>query len=245
MDEMIFKVNSFAIYSLSLIVVASFLWGSFVFYKKAIESHFEELPVLDAVVFIAFWSFISGRMLFFFMNMSMFKDHWTRIFFLKDYPGLSQWGIIVGIFFGLYLALKNLKAKYIDWLDLVILGLLGGLPIYFACLGLVDFNWYNLVIAIVLAFVFGFLWRAENDYRTYSWYRYKRTQARTGFLSGAGLVVFGVLNLVLLVFSKPSLVETLLGSISIVAGVMIVYIRSGRTIKEDIKIIANYGRKKQ
>ena len=244
MDEMLFKVNSFAVYSFSLLVVFSFLWGSFIFYKKAIESHFEELPVLDTIVFIGFWSFIWGRVFFFLLNLAVFKDHWIRIFFLKDYPGLNHWGLIAGLLFGLFLSLKNLKTKYVDWLDLVMLGMLGGLPVYFAGLCLVSFTWYNLALAVLLSIAFGFFWKAENDYRTYSWYRYKKTQAKTGFLSGSGLVVFGIVNILVQIFGNWSLIEVLLDISLIVAGIVLVYIRSGRTVKEDIKIVSKYGRKK-
>lgn len=243
MDEMLFKVNSFAVYSFSLLVVFSFLWGSFVFYKKAIESHFEELPVLDTVVFIGFWSFIWGRVLFFIFNYGIFRDHWVRVFFLKDYPGISHWGLIIGLLFGLYLSLKNIKAKYVDWLDLIMLGVIGGLPIYFAGLTMISFSWFNLVMSVVLAIAFGFFWKAEGEYRTYSWYRYKRTQARSGFLSGSGMIVFGLVMLIVQLFGAKSLVEILLSVSLIVAGIVLVYIRSGRTIKEDIKIVSKYGRK--
>ena len=241
---MIFKVNSFAIYSFSLLVVMSFLWGSFIYYKKAIESHFEEIPVLDSLVFIGFWSFVWGRIIFMFMNLSVFKDHWLRVFFLKDYPGLSHWGLIVGLLLGLYLATKDIKAKYMDWLDLVMLGFLGGLPIYFVGLSFISFKWHFLVASLVLAFIFSFAWKAENEYRTYSWYRYKKTQAKSGFLSGFGIIVFGLVNLLSQFWGQKSVVDIIFGSILIVTGIVLVYIRSGRTLREDIKIISKYGRKK-
>ena len=114
MDQLLFKVNSFGVYSFSFLAVIAFLWGSFVFYKKAIESHFDELPVLDTVVFVGFWSFIWGRLTYFLFNLDIFKDHWIRILFLKDYPGLNHWGVIIGILFGLFLTIRYLKVKYID-----------------------------------------------------------------------------------------------------------------------------------
>lgn len=241
---MLFRVNSYVVYSFSLLTVVSFLWGSFVFYKKAIESHFEEFPVLDTIVFVAFWSFIWGRLVFFLTNWGIFKDHWSRIFFLKDYPGISHWGLVIGIFFGLFLSLRYLKVKYVDWLDLVMLGLIGALPVFFAGLALILFKWFYLVMAVVLALAFGFFWKAENEYRTYSWYRYKKTQAKSGFLSGSGMIVFGLVTIIDQLFSSKTVLEMAIGACLIVAGIVLVYIRSGRTVKEDIKLISNYGRKK-
>ena len=244
MEATLFKVNSFAVYSFSLLVVLSFLWGSFIFYKKAIESHFEEIAILDIIVFVAFWSFVSGRMLYVLMNLAIFKDHWTRLFFLKDYPGISQWGLVVGILLGLFLAVRKLKVKYVDLLDMCVLGLLGGLPIYFSGLCFIQFKWFYLAVAIVMAFIFLFFWKAENDYRTYGWYRNKKTHAKSGFIAGSGIVVFGLLNLISQVWLGRQLIEMVLGGFLIVGGSVLVYIRSGRTVKEDIKIISNYGRKK-
>lgn len=240
---MLFRLNSYAVYSFSLVVVISFLWGAFVFYKKAIESHFDDISVLDAVVYIAFWGFILGRLAFALLNWNEFSGRLSRIFFLKDFPGLSQWGMLAGLLVGLWFLAKRIKAKYIDWLDLVALGFSATLPVFFAGLCLIQFNWIYLGTAIVLSLLFGYFWKAEDEYRTYSWYRNKRTQAKTGYISGAVLSLYGLLNLIFFVIFKGKLIDVLLSVFLIVAGIVLVYIRSGRTLKEDIKNISKYGRK--
>lgn len=245
MDSILFSISSYSVYSFSLLVVLSFLWGSFVFYKKAIESHFEEVVILDIVVFSAIWSIIFGRLIFFFVNYSVFKDHISRILFLKDYPGFSEWGLVSGMLLGLFLIIRKMKLKYIDLLDLMSLGLLGGLPIFYAGLSLFQFSLKNLIFAIVLGVLFVFFWKAEDDYRTYAWYRNKKTHAKSGFIAGMGGVVFGLKGVISQIIGGLNLFNLFCSIGLIVGGLVLVYIRSGRTIKEDLKIFLKYGRKKQ
>src|SRR5258706_14280654 len=92
MDEAIIRLGNIAIYGFGLLAVFSFLWGSFVFYKKATESHFEDASIFDGVVLAAFWGFIGGRLFFVVFFMGSFWDHWSRIFFFNDFSGIYKWG---------------------------------------------------------------------------------------------------------------------------------------------------------
>ena len=152
--------------------------------------------------------------------------------------------MLLGVFVGLFLLTKRIKAKYVDWLDLVMLGFSASLPLFFSGLCLIKFSWIYLGIAVVSALLFVYFWMAENNYRTYGWYRNKRTQAKTGFIAGSVILTYGLLNVMLSIITKGSLIDISLSSILIVTGMVLVYIRSGRTVKEDIKNISNYGRKR-
>lgn len=245
MENTLIRFDSLVIYSFSLVMVLAYLWGSFVFYKKALEARFEETLVLDAIVMSAFWSVILGRILFVLFNYSGFDGHLMRIFFLKDYPGLSLWGVLLGIALANWILVKGFKLKFIDWFDLMILGLVGGLPVFLAGLTILVFKWQYLVMAVVAALVFGFFWKAEDEYRMYSWYRGKKTHAKSGLISGFGLVFFGLVGIVMEAMGSRTLREILMNSFLIVGGLVMVYIRSGRMLSEDIKTIKNkYGRKK-
>ncbi|KKT53775.1 MAG: hypothetical protein UW48_C0024G0006 [Microgenomates group bacterium GW2011_GWC1_44_23] len=106
MNEAVLRVSNIYIYGFGLLAVLSFLWGSFVFYKKSQESHFEDFHILDSVVMSAFWAFIVGRLAFVALNMATFWNHFPRILLLSNYPGIDRWGVILGIALGVFISGK-------------------------------------------------------------------------------------------------------------------------------------------
>lgn len=231
-------------YGFGLLGVFAFLWGSFIFYKKAVESHFEDFSILDSVVLSGFWCFIVGRLFFVFENIGSFWNNWSRIFLLNNYPGLSRWGILAGLAIGLWFAIRKLKAKFLDWFDLVSLGVNSGMSIIFAGMALFKFSWQYLLISLIYLIVFSYFWSIEDKYRTIDWYRNKKTSAKSGFISGFSIMIWGGLFLVEnLLFGRVGLISGLWSLCLFVGGPVLVYIRSGRTIKDDIKLITKNGRK--
>ena len=85
---------------------------------------------------------------------------------------------------------------------------------------------------LFLALWFFFLWWAESEYRTFEWYRFRKTQAKTGFVTGAFVFGFGMINLIAdLLVKRPAGWYVYLSMV--VAGVLVVYIRSGRKLEKD------------
>jgi len=245
MSDAIYRFGDLSIYGFGLLATLSFFWGSFVFFKKAIESHLEEFHVLDGVVMAAFWSFIVGRLTFVILNFSTFWNHFSRVFLLADFPGIDRWGVIVGVYLGIFWTVRKVKAKTLDWFDIVSLGVLSGTAIFFAGLAWLAYSWQYGVMGFIYLIAFVVAWRAEDSYRTYSWYKSNKTSSRSGLITGFSISSWGLFYLFekLMINRQISLVTGLWCAFLFVAGIVLVYIRSGRTATEDIKIILKHGRK--
>ncbi len=239
------RLNNISVYGFGLLAVFSFLWGSFVFYRRALELHQDEAQILDSVVLAGFWSFILGRLIYALTNLAVFGNHWSRFFLLTNYPGLSRWGVILGVVAGVGLLLRKVKGKFVDWMDMVAVGVTAGTAVFFAGMAVISLKWQFALLAFLYLLGFIYFWLVEGRYRTLSWYRNNKTSARSGFVAGFSLSFWGVLflaeELLLGVFgwgtSAPG------AFILFVSGLILVYIRSGRTAKEDINTIFRHGKK--
>ena len=244
MNEAIIRINNIPVYGFGLLAVIAYLWGSFIFFKKANESHFENRSILDSVVLSAFWGFIIGRIVFAILNIGMFWNHLPRLFLLTNYPGLDRFGVILGIAFGLWLCLRKIKVKFMDWFDLTTLGISAGTAIFLAGLAILAFMWQYIVLALIYLLVFIYFWNVEERYRTFAWYRNNKTSARSGFVAGFSISLWGLLFLVEKIMTVSYYWPIGLWSgILFVGGLVLVYIRSGRTITEDLKNILKNGKK--
>ncbi len=234
----VFRISGISIYTLGLVVVVSYLFGAFVYYKKAIEAHIEEVIVLDTIVICAFWAIMLGRVSFVVLNFSQFFKHLSRIFLLVDYPGVERWGVFLGIFLGLYLVLRKKKMKLIDFLDLITLGFFVSSSFFWIGLNFINFYWQNLVLGFYYFLIFGFLWKLERTYRLISWYRAGKAFAKSGFVLGFGLAALGVgFGLEKLLFVSMFWQNMLVSIGFLFSGLALVYIRSGRILVDDIKVI--------
>lgn len=244
MDEAVLKISSLYIYGFGLLTVLSFLWGAFVFYKKSLESHFEDLMVLDCVILSGFWAFIIGRLVFVALNLSTFWNHFPRILLLTNYPGVDRWGAIAGIALGVLLSVRKTKARFFDWFDLVSLGILSAIAVFLSGLFLFTRSFGYLGLSFLNLLLFLYLWNVEDKYRTFDWYRGKRTSAKSGFISGMVVSSFGLsYAFEEFLFGGVSTWGLIWGSCLFVCGLVLVYIRSGRTVAEDIKNIFKHGQK--
>jgi prolipoprotein diacylglyceryltransferase len=231
MEGAVLRIETVTVYWYSAILALSFLWGAFAAYKKAVEAHMEDIQVLDTVVMTGFWSFVLSRLIYVLLNINIFWNNWPRILFLKNYPGLDHLGLLLGIVVALLIAGLNRKQKFFDWLDFAMTGMVGGMSVYFAGMMVLNFSWISLAGALVSLGVFVYLWRAERVYRTYGWYKNKKTQSRTGFLSGTALSFYGLTHIILSVLTNPRNIFTLVVNLLLfVGGFVIVYSRSGRNL---------------
>ncbi len=244
MNDVVYRFGSISIYGFGLLVAFAFLWGSFVFYKKAVESHLEEFHILDGVVMSAFWAFIVGRFFFVILNLDTFWNHFSRIFLFSNFPGIDRWGVMVGIYLGAYWTIRRVRAKVLDWFDLISLGISSGISIFYAGVSVFNFSWQYFLISIIYLLVFLALWGAEDKYRTFNWYKSNKTSARSGLIAGFSLSFWGIVSILeKWLIAGINTGEIIWGGILFVGGIVLVYIRSGRTVTEDIKIILKHGRK--
>ncbi len=244
MNDTIFSLGNFSLYGFGLLSTFAFLWGSFVFYKKAVESHFEEMHILDGVVVGAFWAFIMGRLSYVILNYQTFWNHLPRIFLFSNFPGIDRWGVLLGVFLGVLWTVRRVKGKAMNWFDLVALGVTAGMSVFFAGLSLISLSWQYGLVSFLLLLFFSWFWGAEEKYRTFGWYKANKTSAKSGFIFGFSLSLWGVVYLLERILVKRfGLWEALWSLCLFVGGLVLVYIRSGRTVAEDIKTIFKYGRK--
>jgi hypothetical protein len=104
--------------------------------------------------------------------------------------------------------------------------------------------WQFLVLAFLYLAGFIYFWSIEEKYRTFGWYRNNKTSARSGLITGLSIAIWGVLFLAERLLIKDFVWPVAVWSgVMFVGGLVIVYIRSGRTVAEDIKSIFKHGKK--
>jgi len=245
MQPIVASFNEVNLYAYSFVVTLAFLWGGFVFYKRATESHFEEEKALDVVVLSGFFSLIIGRTIYAIENYWLFWGNLVRVILLKNYPGISPWGILLGVWLTLYLILGKEKKKLVDLLDHALVGIVSAMSVMLAGFVIINFSIILLVVWFFTFLFFLMLWKMESEYRTFEWYRYKRNQAKSGLISGLGISYFASIVMALGLLSRSLNWLTALVSLMVfVGGFVLLYIRSGRVFADDIKIILKHDRKK-
>lgn len=244
MNEAILRINNIPVYGFGLLAAFAFLWGSFVFYKKANESNFEGKYILDSVVLSAFWAFIIGRVVFALLNIEMFGNRLSRLFLMTNYPGLDRFGVIMGIALGLWLCLRKIKGKFMDWFDLSVLGISSASAVFMAGLAVLTLTWQYAILSLFYLGLFVYLWNAEAKYRTFGWYRNNKTSSRSGFITGVSISSWGLLFL-----AEKLLIGGYRWPMGVWSGVLfgmglvLVYIRSGRVAADDLKTIFKHEKK--
>lgn len=222
------------VYILSLSVVLAYFWYSFVVYKKGLEYRYAPESLLDLALLSGVFSWSGARLSFVLTHLSTFQTNWLRIFLLSAYPGYDYLGLLVGLVVGLSLLSRRGEVKLSDGLDLSGLGLSGAIA--FERLGRVFSGQVTLVLgvpgeilqAFLFLLIFVLLWKLEGEYRTFEWYRFRKTQAKSGFIFGAFLFLSGI------VIGFNSL---LLGVASVLVGTLVVYWQSGRSLDYDVKLL--------
>ncbi len=243
MGDVLVSIGRFSVYTLSLWVVLSYFWYSFVIYKKGLEYRYAPESLLDLAVLSGLFGWLGARLGFVASHLSIFQVNWLRVFLLSGYPGYDYFGLLVGLILGVSLISRRGELKVNDGLDLVGLGLPGAMA--FERLGRVFGNQVTVVFgvplqifqAFVLILIFVWLWKLEGEYRTFEWYRFRKTQARSGFIFGSFLFLSGLIVVVSNVWPKMSLVMVGLGLVSVCGGIIWVYRQSGRSLAHDVKLL--------
>jgi len=228
------------VYILSLFVVLAYFWYCFVVYKKGLEFRYTAETLYDLVLLSGALGWLFARLGFAIEHFSVFKVNFLRLVLLSEYPGYNYLGLVVGLVLAVAILARREEIKSYEGLDLLGLGLPGAMA--FERLGRVFSGEVRLVWqlpvellqALVWLLVFVWLWRLEKEYRTFSWYRFRRTQARPGFIFGSFLFLSGLV--MMLSNSWP------LGLFGLILGAIIIYGRSGRSLSHDVKLLPVIGK---
>lgn len=222
------------VYILSLSVVLAYFWYSFVVYKKGLEYRYAPESLLDLAVLSGVFAWLGARLSFVLFHWATFEANWLRVFLLLAYPGYDYFGLLVGLVVGVAWLARRGEIKLSDGSDLVGLGLSGAIA--FERLGRVFSGQVTLVFgvpaeilqAFLFLLIFVWLWKLEGEYRTFEWYRFRKTQAKSGFIFGAFLFLSGIV----IGFNSVQL-----GVASILVGIAVVYNQSGRSLSYDVKLL--------
>lgn len=241
----IIKISGLTVYSLGFFSAISFLWGAFIFYKKTSETHLEEDRILDLIAISGFWGFLIGRVGFVILNYSTFVKHWTRVLMITSYPGLDRWFVLLGFVLALIVGLKKERSKYFDYLDKFSLAFVAGSGVFWAFLSLIFFEWQRAVIGLLFVIATFWLWKLENQYRFFDWYKGNKNSARPGFVTAVGFSIVGLAFIFELVIYKSSfLFSYVFGFLIFVVGLFLLYIRSGRVLVEDLYFLKKWKKTK-
>lgn len=230
-------------YWMSFFVVLSYLWFGFIVYRKGLEARYHEESVLDMIVLSGVSSLVGGRLVHIIFNWDGFKENWIRIFMIMAYPGYHLLGLIAGLFFSVWILSRREEIKFFDSLDILLLGLVAGSP--FERVGRVLIGetrvWINfpieLIQAILMLSCFIWLWKVESEYRTLDWYKNRQTVAKSGFITGMGVGLLGLILLITSWWGELSLSQLILGLGMLVFGGAWIYVRSGRSFLSGVKLL--------
>jgi hypothetical protein len=235
--EILFSFGSLRVYTMSLFLVIAFFWSGMVIAKKAVEYHLGETEVFDAITLALLGVGVLIKIL--------------------GYLNLSNYG-----FLALFLAVTGASwflAKRSDEKLMTILDVMAlGVPMVFVWwnLGLFwarDFaglpmsgEWgvvseqlrvwpVELARAFLSLLAFLWLWKLEGEYRCFGWYRGRRSAANTGFIVGAMLVFWGVIE-VIGGFMSVNTGQWFFyeRGIMIILGMAVIYWRSERNLRVDL-----------
>lgn len=253
MKPVLLQLGPITIYSMGVFLFLAILLGSFVVYKKGKEYHFEEEEMFDVVFKCLFWALLGGRIVYVVLNFEQFGWSVLRWLWVTHYVGINLWGALAGASLWLMVWAKKEDEKVFEWLDVLALGTMLGLGIGMIGAFLngsfqgVESSFFlavswpgregvipvQLWAAGLLLGGFGWLMKAEGNFRTFEWYRGGKTEAKSGFIVFASLIWLGVVWLILASWRvRP---EWLMPGLVLLSGLVGLYWRSGREWRQDLQ----------
>lgn len=228
---------SFAIGS---VVVTPFFWSmllaaaaaAFSFWRK-LKDDYQDDEIFSLSILIGFSALVIGRLFFVFFNFSTYGFYLVEWFTLSYKSNFSLSGAFLGAVLAGGRPFFRSKKKYWEIWDALVLPLA-----YFLLAGslgkfLTSFDFTFLAYAAVGVFLSTYSLWAKKRYRSFSWYK----SGKTGFVFSSGMaLVFSLLFLLAILFQGRLYCECLISLLFSVISLFLLYFRSERSIKEDLKI---------
>jgi len=220
------SIGPIDIHSFGVLLFLGFFLGAFKLWQKAKEAGWEESAVMDGWLIAGAGAVITGRLGYILFYPEVFGGSWYKMIFLTKFPGLSAetaWlgGLIILLVWGF-----KQKLNFWTWFEAVVAAVL--LVEIMAHLGSLLAGADRLAETIRVAglvLVYGLLNFWEKRYRTLN--------LKEGVLAAAYLILTGVLSFGL--GWRQSQPYQWWGVGLAVAGGLILWFRSGITIKAPVK----------
>jgi phosphatidylglycerol---prolipoprotein diacylglyceryl transferase len=257
MWPILFSLGPVQLKTWNVMIVLAFLATGFVFWRKARDEHYEEMEVFDGFLISMVVGLLVARLGFVVTHWTEFELNIVKWIDLFTYPGLSWLFAVLGAGWALIRFAKNRKWDVFEildfwltalclgqvwlwlgwWLDGTRFGLASTLPWAMHFPNVVDTHHPTQVYAAGLyGILFWFLSWLEYHYRTFEWYKTGRKSALTGFVTGSFLIGHGLIQAGLAALMPAQLqmfgwrLDYWLAGAAAVLGVIVIYVRSGRTI---------------
>ncbi|MBI4009128.1 prolipoprotein diacylglyceryl transferase [Candidatus Roizmanbacteria bacterium] len=105
------------IYTFGVFLVLAFFWGSFLLWKNIRLTSYKEEEIFDGLFFSLFGALFFGRLFYVILNFEKFGFSLLKFILINGFPGISQFGILVGGFLTLYLYFFIKKIKFREAAD--------------------------------------------------------------------------------------------------------------------------------
>lgn len=259
MLPVLFSIGPLKIYTFGIFALAAFFFGSFIVWKRGKEANLMEQEIFDSIVVITIAGLVAARIAYILLNFERFGFSFLSWLTWLRIPGLTFYGGLIGGLVGLWFVCRDRRWQFFDVADIWVTGLslaqaIGWFGAFFSGLGVgrqigelgLVFPGYTeprfptqLLWMLGFILVFLCLWKVEERYRTFEWYRGRKTTAQTGFLLFSYLVGLGVLQLLVALFLEPHVywfripAETIVALGLIILGIGGLYLRSGREFSKD------------
>ena len=250
------KLGPFSVTTLGVMICFGFFTALFILYRKAQEEHLSEDLVMDVAMVSIVSSLLGGRIFFGLVN-GFGLNGWDYFRILAK-PGFSLWGILIGILLTTIIITNRNKIDFFKMGDIMVLAA----PIFqiFIAIGryldgssvgsTLALGWfgqkivfthqpalYEIIFLIVLSFVLN---KLVQEYRTFSWYKGKKGDAKTGFITMSYLLgiscFYPLSTLVARSVNNPRWIEFAFGGLFLSGSLLCLYLRSGLLEAENIKI---------
>lgn len=257
MFPILFSIGSFSIKTASVLLYLGFFVTSFIFWRKGREEHYEIIELFDGFFLSSFFGLITARFAHILLNLNYFGFDILKWLDFVNFPGTNLIiGVVVASFYLHQFAIRK-KWDSFEVLDFWVTSVSVGLMIYFIGMffegvgygypttmpwgvvfpQLIDpHHPVQIYTAVFYLIMFFYLSKVEYKYRTFSWYRYGKKTAQTGFLASVFLIAVAVFNFFIAFFKPTTLdffglnLDLLINSGVFISGVFLLYYRSGRQI---------------
>jgi len=129
MLPILFSIGGFQFYTFGAFVVLAFFWGTFALWKMVTLTSHKEDDFFDAMFIGLGVGLLFARLVYVITHFSDFGFNIVRFILINGYPGLSLYGMVIGMMGMMALSFMRRKIKILDAFDHIVPGMLLALAI--------------------------------------------------------------------------------------------------------------------